>query len=104
MNNVFKRLVDRFGFQAQLVSGNGEVCIKAFLQPITSLDKRYYRDPVTEAGTVSGMRYLYLGPADNELKIYDTVKCRGREFETISAEMIYGGSKPVCCWAVLREI
>ena len=104
MKTVFERIVKRFGQTVLLASPEERAEACAFLQPVTSLDKRYYRDIVTEAGIVSGMRYLYLGPAEHELSRFDTIICRDREFEAVSSEIVYSGSDPVCCWAVLREI
>lgn len=104
MKTVFERIIKRFGETVLLGYADEKVSVHAFLQPVTSLDKRYYRDIVTEAGLVSGMRYLYLGPAEQDVSLFDTLICRDREFEAVSSEIVYGGKEPVCCWAVLREI
>lgn len=104
MKNVFQRIAERFGDTVLLASDEEKVSVRAFLQPVTSLDKRYYKDLVTEAGIVSDMRYLYLGPAEQDVSRFDTLLCRDREFEAVSSEIVYGGSEPVCCWAVLRAV
>lgn len=104
MNNRFQRVIRRFGAAVQLIQGSEQVEVRAFVQPVTSFDKRYYKDAVTEAGLVSEMRFLYLGPAEHSLSRENTVVFEGREFEPVSTELIYAGSVPLCCWAVLREI
>ena len=104
MKTVFERIIKRFGEKVLLAAEDNRVSVQAFLQPVTSLDKRYYGDVVTEAGIVSDMRYLYLGPTEPDVSQFDTLVCRDREFEAVSCEIVYAGKEPVCCWAVLREI
>jgi len=104
LKTVFERLIKRFGDTVLLGAAEEKTSVRAFLQPVTSLDKRYYKEVVTEVGTVSEMRYLYLGPAEYDVAAFDTLICRSREFEAVSSEVVYGGNEPICCWALLRAI
>jgi len=104
MKRSIQEILSRYGQMVMIHLSEGDVETKAFLQPVTSLDKRYYKEVVTEVGTVSEMRYLYLGPAEYDVAAFDTLICRSREFEAVSSEVVYGGNEPICCWALLRAI
>ncbi len=104
MNAAFEEISKRFGDAVILNRSEGEIRVQAFVQPVTSLDKRFYKSLVTEVGVTSEMRYLYLGPAEQEMKTVESLSCRGREYEVLRAETIYGGGAPIYCWALLRAL
>lgn len=103
MKEVFDYVVGRYGVAVELVEQEKTRKVTAFLQPVTSMDKRYYKDRVTEAGVAPGMRYLYLGPADSSLEQAD-IRCGGRTYAAVSSETIMAGGEGLCCWAILRRV
>lgn len=103
MKEVFDYVVGRYGMEVELAGEDGTRIVTAFLQPVTSRDKRYYKDRVTEAGIAPGMRYLYLGPVDSGLEQAD-IRCGDRIYAALSSETIMAGGEPLCCWAILQRV
>lgn len=103
MKEIFNYVVGRYGVKVELVGEETSRTVTAFLQPVTSRDKRYYKDRVANAGIVPGMRYLYLGPADSGLEDTDVI-CGGSTYAAVSTETIMAGGQALCCWAILRRV
>lgn len=104
-----KRLIERYGQRVEAVTEDGvsSGSYRAFIQPVRYKNKMYLNDVESPIGTVSENYYLYIGPADVQLKENegrviirsDSMRCTAER-----AESVYLGTEPIYVWAILRRV
>lgn len=98
-----KTLIGRYGDLVRLIAKDGSIVeTRAFIQPITTRNKRFYEDEQTKLGGVAVGRYLYIGPPEVTLNDYEWVISGGRRFFVATDEIISAGGERNHVWAVLR--
>lgn len=96
-------VIEKYGQSLSLVGSSGEkLSVKAFIQPITTRNKRFYESQQTPLGAVAIGRYVYIGLPGTDPMDYDYIIWGGRRFIPATSEAVAVGGADTHIWAVLR--
>ena len=77
--------------------------VRALFQPVTGkLERLALLDP-GPAGLQSRSRYVYIGPAEPEIREDMVISVAGGDYTVRSARKIFGSGGPLYCWAMCVE-
>lgn len=94
-----KEILKRYGQTVTIPGTEGDLAVKAFLQPVT---ERSEGEPfvMTELGSVDDRLWLYLGVTP--LEAQDTVVHGTRRFRVRSCRPFHVGEEVIYWWAMLE--
>ncbi len=108
--NSFKKIMSKYGRDVSLHTSDGWTSgvYSAFLQPLRYKNKMYLEGINTEIGSTEQGYYLYIGPADHNLKSlpYDAwIKdFEGNKYHISKAEKVFLGNDELYIWAIIKSI
>ncbi len=107
-SDSLESLLKRYGRSVYITSEklNSEI-FNALVQPLRYKNKMYVAGTNTEIGLAEENYYLYIGPADKDLrKMGSSVTlytADGKSYEVQKSEKIYNGENVWYIWAVIKE-
>ena len=105
---MLEKLFKKFGRSVYITSDNYTSEIySALVQPLRYKNKMYVAGTNTEIGLAEENYYLYIGPAEKDLKKYGLSAmlhtADGKSYEVHKSEKIYNGENVWYIWAVVKE-
>ena len=100
MRGAIQAVLERYGQPVMLHLADGNVAVKAFLQPMASPNEQVPGE-MTEVGSIDGRLWLYMGQAAVEAD--DRMEWNGTEFRVRSSRPYYAGNTLLYWWAVLEQ-
>ena len=97
---AWNSILAAYGQTVTLCREEGETTAKAFLQPIS--EKAPGLEP-TPLGLAPAGKYLYLGPAGEDLEDVTRLLWQGRPFRILRHRPIHVGDGLFYRWAILEE-
>ncbi len=107
-SDSLESLLKRYGRSVYITSEklNSEI-FNALVQPLRYKNKMYVAGTNTEIGLAEENYYLYIGPANKDLrKMGASVMLHtadGKSYEVQKSEKIYNGESVFYIWAVIKE-
>ena len=105
--NLIKEF-NRYGKDMEILYPNGSTTktFKAFIQPLRYKNKMYLYGVNTEIGYNSQGYYLYIGPAEFDLKRVEgsVILCEGTKYMIDRCEKMDFKGKPIYIWAIVRTV
>lgn len=98
MRKMMDNILRRYGIEMQLVHWDKTMTVKAFFQ-----SQNRAEDKVTPLGIVPQGRYLYIGPAGQEIFEDDQLIIDGTAYLVTRAEAYRDGKGIVYRWAVCKR-
>lgn len=98
MRKMMDSVLRRHGIEMQLVQRDKTVTVKAFFQSSNRSE-----DKVTPLGIVPQGKYLYIGPAEQEVSVDDQLIIDGTAYLVTRAEKYLDGKGIVYRWAVCKR-
>lgn len=101
-------MIERFGREVSVIGENGEqIKIKAYLQAVTGTNRMHMQANHTPAGFDDRGAYLYIGPAEVEIKQKnrkgEIIDSFGKRYSVQRDEVLFFKDTPVYRWAILKE-
>ena len=100
MKKAIQEILDRYGQSVTVHLADGDVVVRAFLQPVTRSDEQAPEE-MTELGSVDGRLWLYLGQMAVEAG--DQMTWNGTNFLVRSSRPYSIGETLLYWWAALEE-
>ena len=100
---MVEKLLRCYGTELVVHTQDGDVTVRALLQPVTGKLERLaklHREPL---GRENAGQYLYIGPVEPEVAAMDRISAAGKQYHVRAVEYIYGFGGPVYCWAMCVE-
>ena len=94
-------LMERYGQQVTLYRAAGEARVRAFFQPVREKGDGEVPSPV---GRYPAGKYLYLGPAGENLEDVERLEWNGRKFRFIRVRDVPVGTGTAYRWAMAEEL
>lgn len=92
-----------YGREIIVVQGDERLCVRAFFQPVTGKAERLARPEMGALGRENREQFVYIGPGSLELDRENMVEVGGKSYHVRSAQVIWGDSQPLYCWAMCVE-
>ena len=99
MDKVFRR----YGVEAKVAHGGTEETVRIFFQPSTSKSWQNMEPLMNPLGKGPGGQFLYIGPAEVEIRSGDQVTVAGKSYILRRAEAILDADGPVYRWGLCVE-
>jgi len=101
-------MIEKLGREVSVVGEGGEhIKIKAYLQPVTGVNRTYMQGSHTSAGFDERGSHLYIGPADVEIKHKnrggEIIDSSGKSYSVQRDEVLFFKDYAIYRWAILRE-
>ena len=103
MRRMVEKMMNGYGREMTVVQGESQTVVRGFFQPVTGKVERLALPEMGALGRESRERFIYIGPAEPELKTGNTVEVAGKSYHVRSADVIWGNGQPVYCWAMCVE-
>ena len=103
MGSGFDRFLARFGTAMVLTGQDGEKNVRAFLQKSGSVAWEYVQKKISQLGSVSGGRYVYIGPPRPLPQEGDTLTLGGKVYELRQVETVMLRDEALYCWGLCVE-
>lgn len=97
-------MLKKYGRPVVVCTGKKEWSTNVLIQPLRYKNKMYLDFERSEIGIKDNTCFLYIGPADVELKETETI-IMGEDcsYSVSRADVIYLGRNPIYIWAVLTK-
>ena len=104
-----RSMMERFGREVQILfsDGGSSIPFKVFLQPLRYKNKMYLGGVNTRIGFNREGYYLYLGPPEHDITVFNKdvrLLCGEEEYSIDRAEVVYFGDEPSHIWAIIRKM
>lgn len=103
MQQTLDKLLRQYGNPMTLVTGDGEISVRAFLQETRSKSMENTQRQFLPLGEVKRGLFVYIGPAVPAAESGDRVIYQGRTFIMRRTEVILTAGTPVYCWGLCVE-
>lgn len=100
MRELWEQVLERYGQRVTLVREGGETDVRAFFQP---LEEKKAEETPSPLGVAPVGKYLYLGPAGEDLEDVREMAWNGRDFRLLRRREYWVGGEKVYWWAVMEE-
>lgn len=100
---MMDKALRRYGVKAKVIQGVREMPVRIFFQPNTSKSRQNMKPVRGPLGQVPGGQYLYIGPAEPEVRAGDRVNVEGKTYILRRVEAILDGKGPVYRWGLCVE-
>lgn len=102
MDRQWKNILARYGRQVTLHRAQGDVPVRAFVQPVP--ERRRDQEVPDPLGYARQDSLVYLGPGEHPVDLDTTVECGGRDYRVRSAHRMGEGVCPYWwAWLYPRE-
>lgn len=103
MEQLAGKILRDYGRKILLCRGLEKTEIFGFFQPDTGKVDRLMQLHPGPLGLENRNRYIYIGPADVELRQGDELEIDAKHYQVRSVQTVYGPRKPVYIWAMCVE-
>lgn len=103
MERMIGNILRSYGRKILLQRGLEKTEIIGFFEPDTGKVDRLMNLHPGPLGTESRSRYIYIGPADVELRQEDELEVDGKHYLVRSAQTVFGTRKAAYVWAMCIE-
>lgn len=103
MRQMIQKILSRYGSPVTLQQGEATQEIRAFFQPVRSINWQYLDGDYSPLGEIPRGRYVYIGPVTPEAQAGDTLVVSGRCYRLRRTERICDSNGPVYCWGMCVE-
>lgn len=108
MKSAILAMIERFGREVSVAGDEGsQTKVKAYLQAIIGTNRQHMQSSHTPAGFDERGSYLYIGPAEVEIKRKDRhgeiVDSFGKIYTVQRDEVLFFKDAALYRWAILRE-
>ena len=103
MKVAMETLFARWGTDMTIVSGEEETTVRGFFRAVNSKSWQNMESVVSLLGEISRGQYVYLGPADREVKEGDTLLLGEKSYLFRRVEPYYFGNQPIYQWGLCVE-
>ena len=103
MNTVIGRIIRDYGSTVKVVREDSSLSVKAFLQLVTSKSWQNMERMIPSGGQIKRGQFLYIGPADVDVKNAVCLECGGKVFRVRRADVIHFKDKPLFIWGLCVE-
>ena len=100
---MMDKALRRYGVKARLIQGIRETPVRIFFQPSISKSWQNMEPVMGPLGRIPGGQFLYIGPAEPEVRAGDRVMVGGKTYILRRAEAILDGHGPVYRWGLCVE-
>lgn len=102
MRQAVERMMARFGSDLVIV-GEEEKTVRGFFRAVNSKSWQNMESQATALGEVTRGQYVYLGPAEAEVREGDTLRLGQREYLFRRVEPYWFGNEAVYRWGLCVE-
>ena len=103
MNMAMEPLFTRWGTDMTIVSEGTTKTVRGFFRAVNSKSWQNMESVVSLLGEISRGQYVYLGPADREVKEGDTLLLGEKSYLFRRVEPYYFGNQPIYLWGLCVE-
>lgn len=103
MNKVIPRLIESYGSTVLVVGEDSTQQIRAFLQLVTSKSWQNMERMIPSGGQVKRGQFLYIGPADVDIRNAVRLEAGDRCFRVRRADVILYQDTPLFVWGLCVE-
>lgn len=103
MNEIIRRVIQSYGSTVTVVREEESTSVRAFLQLVTSKSWQNMERMIPSGGQIKRGQFLYIGPADVEVKDAVRLECGGRVFRVRRADVILFQDEPLFIWGLCVE-
>lgn len=103
MRDLVQQAMARYGQEVILVQDEGEVRLRAFFQPSRSKARQNMEQVRSPLGVVPNGQYVYIGPAEPQVKTGDTLRVGEAEYLVRRAEAIRDDQGILYLWGLCQE-
>ena len=96
-------VMNRFGTDMTLSNPEGTATVRGFFWAVNSKSWQSMESEATLLGEIFRGQYVYLGPADVEIREGDTLSLGDKTYVLRRAEIFYYGNEPLYRWALCVE-
>lgn len=100
---MVEKILTGYGREMTLRLGSGEYTVRGFFQSVTGKNEGLARLDPGPLGLISGMRYVYIGPAEPSVGEGDVLEVDGKKYRVRNAALVEGAGSPVYTWAMCVE-
>lgn len=100
---AMETLFARWGTDMTIVSGGITKTVRGFFRAVNSKSWQNMESVVSLLGEISRGQYVYLGPADREVKEGDTLLLGEKSYLFRRVEPYYFGNQPIYLWGLCVE-
>ena len=103
MHRTINEILDTYGVDIRLGTGNAEVVFRGFFQPVRSKSWQYLEGNYSPLGEVPRGQFVYMGPADMTLQAGSTLQVGGKHYMLRRIEPVYCGNEIAYYWGMCVE-
>ena len=103
MNKIIHRIIRDYGSTVTVVKEDGSTTVRAFLQLVTSKSWQNMERMIPSGGQIKRGQFLYIGPAEVDVRDAIHLECGGRLFRVRRADVILFQDKPLFIWGLCVE-
>ena len=103
MKEIISRIIRNYGSTVKVVGEDKTTEIRAFLQLVTSKSWQNMERMIPSGGQIKRGQFLYIGPAEVDVKDAVHLECNGRLFRVRRADVILFQDKPLFIWGLCVE-
>lgn len=103
MRGMLEKIFRCYGTDLILSRGGESWEIRGFLQPDTSRARQNMYPEFTPTGMAAPGQYLFLGPAEPEIQVGDTLTLGGKEYLLRRRETLWEQNTPLYQWGLCTE-
>lgn len=103
MNKIISRIIRDYGSTVTVVGEDESTSVRAFLQLVTSKSWQNMERMIPSGGQIKRGQFLYIGPADVDVKDAVRLECGGRIFRVRRADVILFRDEPLFIWGLCVE-
>ena len=101
MKTLMESILQGYGSLVTVRDGQSARTFRALVQPVTEKGWQATRKVIETLGKVQKGQYVYIGPADVELRTGQRLETQGEEFLVRRCETRYLADEAVYVWALL---
>ena len=103
MRRAVEKIMVRHGTDLTIVSGSETKTVRGFFRAVNSKSWQSMESEATLLGEISRGQYVYMGPADGDVREGDTLLLGGSSYLFRRTELYYYGNQPVYQWGLCVE-
>ena len=103
MKGMIRRLIEHYGSEMEVISGDGSRTIHAFLQLVTSKSWQNMERMIPAGGEILRGQYLFIGDVDCGVKAEDVLRVEDRSFFIRRVDAIRFRDQTLYYWGLCVE-
>ena len=102
MQRMIGKILNTYGVTIKRTDA-ANVTYRGFFQPVRSKSWQYLEGNYSPLGEVPRGQYVYIGPAEQEVAVGETLEVGGRDYMIRRVEPVYYGETVAYCWGMCVE-